>query len=150
MGKKFLKLCQARLLLKKPRMIRTRTLKKSLRSCQAPAAVGDAVRPPLAAAVLRGGDAVMPLRVLMGRGAVVKSPRALMGGGAVMSLSPPRALKRGGDVMSLPLLLRVPKGGDAVRPPPQRVPLRGGDDVRPAVTLTVNICAKLGSQNVDG
>merc|ERR1719347_812311 len=99
-----------------------RTLKKSLRSCQAPAAVGDAVRPPLAAAVLRGGDAVMPLRALMGRGAAVKSLRALMGGGAVMSLSPPRvlkrggavmslspprALKRGGDVMSLPLLLRV-------------------------------------------
>merc|ERR1712098_887508 len=138
MGKKFLKLCQARLLLKKPRMIRTRTLKKSLRSCQAPAAVGDAVRPPLAAAAL------------LGRDAAVKSPRALMGGGAVMSLSPPRALKRGGAVMSLPLLLRVPKGGDAVRPPPQRVPLRGGDDVRPAVTPTVNICAKLGSQNVDG
>merc|ERR1712098_99752 len=140
MGKKFLKLCQARLLLKKPRMIRTRTLKKSLRSCQAPAAVGDAVRPPLAAAVLRGGGAVMSL----------SPPRVLKRGGAVMSLSPLRALKRGGDVMSLPLLLRVPKGGDAVRPPPQRVPLRGGDDVRLAVTLTVNICAKLGSQNVDG
>merc|ERR1712098_908451 len=111
--------------------------------------IPEAVRPPLAAAVLRGGDAVMSL-----------PPRALIGGGAVMSLSP-RALLRGGVVMSLPLRvlkggdavrppLRVLKGGDAARPPPQRVPLRGGEDVRPAVTLTVNICAKWGSQSVDG
>merc|ERR1712058_114492 len=122
------------------RMIRT--LKKSLRSCQAPAAAGDAVRPSLVAAprALNGGGAVMLL-----------PPRALRGGGAVMSLPLPlRALKGGGVEMSRQPPLRVLMGGDAVRPPQQRVPLRGGDAVRPAVTLTVNTCAKWGSQNVDG
>merc|ERR1712098_338248 len=119
--KKFLKSCQARLL-KKLRMIGT--LKKSLRSCQATAAAGDAVRPPLGAAVLRGGDAVMSL-----------PPRALEGGDAVR---PPLRVLKGGDAVRPPL--RVLKGGDAARSPPQRKPLRGGEDVRPAVTLTVNIC----------
>merc|ERR1712058_173466 len=130
------------------RMIRT--LKKSLRSCQAPAAAGDAVRPSLVAAprALNGGGAVMllPPRALKGGGAVMSlslPPRALRVGGGVMSLPLPlRALKGGGVAMSLPLPLRVLKGGDAVRPPPQRGPLRGGDDVRLAVILTVNICVK--------